>query len=226
MPVERLENSNAGTPRWGSISSPGLSRSHRRNGLKRGFSCVGDDAIARRSGQRPGQRIAGERPVRPRRTRQNPHHNWVLLVELAGLEPAASWVRSRRSPALSLVVCRDSLWWRLGVRPAFSASFRPFRLGSGQGSKVLARSPVWPSYVRPTCRPSHNPPLTTGVVPCERARDARPRQGTDGCRAGVSRTHAIAKAAGLEAQRCGRVRPCPGRAYAPPLVRRAAWRFC
>ena len=25
----------------------------------------------------------------------NPHHDWVLEVELAGLEPATSWVRSK-----------------------------------------------------------------------------------------------------------------------------------
>src|SRR5918999_6284047 len=35
-----------------------------------------------------------------------------------------------------------SLWWRLGVTPAFSASFRSFRLRSGQRNPVLARSPV------------------------------------------------------------------------------------
>src|SRR5918999_765865 len=36
-----------------------------------------------------------------------------------------------------------SLWWRLGVRLAFSASFRSFRLGSGQRSKGLADPRFW-----------------------------------------------------------------------------------
>jgi hypothetical protein len=34
VPVERLENSNAGTPRWSSISSPGLSRRYGRKRLQ------------------------------------------------------------------------------------------------------------------------------------------------------------------------------------------------
>src|SRR5215217_2902673 len=72
--------------------------------------------------------------------RENPHQNWVLRVELAGLEPATSCVRSRRSLPLSLVFCR--VFAAVEARPEtpVSASFWPFRLGSGQRNAVLARS--------------------------------------------------------------------------------------
>jgi hypothetical protein len=64
-------------------------------------------------------------------------------MELAGLEPATSWVRSRRSPALS-VACLQGFSQRRkpGPWPALSANFRPFRLGSGQRNGSLARSLV------------------------------------------------------------------------------------
>ena len=42
-----------------------------------------------------GPKTRRGRPARRLPTRGNPHHNWVLGVELAGLEPATSWVRSK-----------------------------------------------------------------------------------------------------------------------------------
>jgi hypothetical protein len=57
-----------------------------------------------------GPKIGPKNPRRSagmtRPTRPNPHQNWVLGVELAGLEPATSWVRSRRALALNLACLR------------------------------------------------------------------------------------------------------------------------
>jgi Phage integrase family len=57
--------------------------------------------FSRRSGQRPGQsrlpRVSGV-PVGFHRTRRIPMDAGTLRMELGGLEPPTSWVRSRRSP--------------------------------------------------------------------------------------------------------------------------------
>jgi hypothetical protein len=70
--VGPLENSNAGAPRWGSISSPELSRLCRRNRLKMRLLMRRERCAARKSGQRPGQRPRTDQPVQPLRQRKNP----------------------------------------------------------------------------------------------------------------------------------------------------------
>jgi hypothetical protein len=96
---------------------------------------------ARRSGQRPGQRSGAGRLSQPLAQRENPRHYRGSPMELAGLEPATSWVRSRRPPALSLACLRGFRGGRGPVRGLhFSASFGPFALGSGQRTVSLARS--------------------------------------------------------------------------------------
>src|SRR5215218_5074082 len=65
--------------------------------------------IPLRSGQRPGQNrrnaVISSRPTL-RSNDRTPAVAGVLRVELAGLEPATSWVRSRRPAALSLACLR------------------------------------------------------------------------------------------------------------------------
>jgi hypothetical protein len=65
---------------------------------------------------------------------------------------------------------------RPGLRPAISASFRPFRLGSGQRSAVLARSPAWPIHASAGRPPSSRSFVTRTPVASERIPAARPQQ--------------------------------------------------
>ena len=64
---------------------------------------------ARRSGQRPGQRSGGGRLSQPLAQRENPRHDRGSPMELAGLEPAASWVRfgrPLRANSRIVAICR------------------------------------------------------------------------------------------------------------------------
>ena len=76
-----------------------------------------------------------------------------LKMELGGLEPPASWVRFGRPAALSLLVCGDFVALATRSEHSIQVNLRPFRLGSGQRSNVLARTRLWPSYVCPTWPP-------------------------------------------------------------------------
>jgi hypothetical protein len=106
-------------------------------------------------------------PNRPRnaRTPRTPAFAGVPGVELAGLEPATSWVRSCARPELRLFAGfprrRTS-----GLTPSLSASVRPFRLGSSQRNGSLARSPICPLRLAGLADPLHTPAVTrvTGRV--------------------------------------------------------------
>jgi hypothetical protein len=73
-------------------------------------------------GPKTGPMIRRRRLSQPLANREIRAAAWVLRVELAGLEPAASWVRSRRSPALSLA-CLPG--FRGGRGPVGGPHFRP-----------------------------------------------------------------------------------------------------
>jgi hypothetical protein len=95
--------------------------------------------------------VFGARVAKPRAThrspkRENPSTCW-------GSRSGAS--RTRTGDLLGAIqACASAEFglfagfsprWRPGPRLAFSASFRPFRLGSGQRNGFLARSPVGPA---------------------------------------------------------------------------------
>jgi hypothetical protein len=156
-----------------------------------------------RSGQRPGQRFAATRRFRRRQTARN--------RSTAGILDGAS--RTRTGGLLGAIqACAStefglfagvSRWRWPGLRPALSASFRSFRLGSGQRSKVWPDLRSGPSYVRPTCRPSHNPPPTPGAG-CVRAHTGcSSAAGTDGCPAGLSSSRGRGSLARATTTGCG-----------------------
>jgi hypothetical protein len=95
------------------------------------------------SAHRPesGPKRGAAQATRPVLAHKKPLQMRDFPMELAGLEPATSWVRSRRALAL-ILACLQGLR-RGGARSEarISASFRPFRLGSGQRNGSLARSP-------------------------------------------------------------------------------------
>src|SRR5215217_2165585 len=79
------------------------------------------------------------RRSRPRQTAKNRSTAGILDMELAGLEPATSWVRSRRPPALSLACLQG---FRGGRGPAEAPRFR---LGSAHlGSDRAKERALWP----------------------------------------------------------------------------------
>jgi hypothetical protein len=63
-------------------------------------------------------------------------------MELGGLEPPTSWVRSRRALALSLACLQGFAAVEARPEARISGPLRPFRLGSGQRNVSLARSCV------------------------------------------------------------------------------------
>jgi hypothetical protein len=88
--------------KWSSISSPGLSRSPPRDPLEMGNSdtpvALINRALGPKTGPKAPRRPADVRVAKPPEAAPLQ----VLRVELAGLEPATSWVRSRRSRGVSL----------------------------------------------------------------------------------------------------------------------------
>jgi hypothetical protein len=95
VPVERLENSNAGTPRWSSISSPGLSRRYGRKRLQMVLLMTRETMrsaeIGPKTGPKNRRRAASATPP----DASKPASELGSRMALAGLEPATSWVRSK-----------------------------------------------------------------------------------------------------------------------------------
>jgi hypothetical protein len=129
----------------------------------------------RRSGQRPGQHSRGGRLSQPSAKRQNPRH-------CRGSGSGAS--RTRTGDLLGAIqACASpefgsfagiSRCWRAGLRSVISASFRSFRLGSGQRNASLARSSICPCCVSPVGAPFHRPAVRRGRGRSLRTPAARP----------------------------------------------------
>jgi hypothetical protein len=175
--VAPLANSNPGAPRRCSIR-PRTESLLRRKRVEIGLLTPRGHSAVRRSAQRPTLTRAAGCGNRPRNAEIRSAAG-ILRMELAGLEPATSWVRSRRALPLSLPCLQGlSRCWRPGLRSTISASFRPFRLGSGQGTGL------WPDL--PCAKGCDVRITTTAAGLVNRGDDARrgDRAAVDGCRQG------------------------------------------
>ena len=102
------------------------------------------------------------------RNERTPAVPGVLGVELAGLEPAASWVRSRRCAGPDFGLFAGFSWRRrTGCGPDFPG-FRSFRLGSGQ------EAPFWPD-LRVVAAVDRRRPFRPSPVSPRRRADRLPR---------------------------------------------------
>jgi hypothetical protein len=118
--------------------------------LEMGLLTQRERCAARRSGQRPGQRSGAGRLSQPLAQRENPRHYRGSPMELAGLEPATSWVRSRRALALTLGYLRG---FRGG--PAAAPDFPP--VSAHFGWDRAKEAPFWPDL-------GSSPPSTPAAV--------------------------------------------------------------
>ena len=97
--------------------------------------------------------------------RENPRRTRGSRSELAGLEPAASWVRSRRALALSLVYLRG---FRGGGGTAAAPNFRQFPLiSAGIGPKKRRFGPI-------SGRRCRRPPAAVQTISCQPSSARRP----------------------------------------------------
>jgi hypothetical protein len=102
--------------------------------------------MARRLGQKTGPALKRWSPLRRPAKRQNPRHSRDPLSGARGTRTPdlLGAIQACASPE-SALFAGFSRRRRPGLRSAFSAHFRSFRLGSGQRNGSLARSPVRPA---------------------------------------------------------------------------------
>ena len=133
--------------------------------LEMGLLTQRERCAARRSGQRPGQRSGAGRLSQPLAQRENPRHYRGSPMELAGLEPATSWVRSRRALALTLGYLRVFAVSAARLRPPI---FRQFPLiSAGIGPKKRRFGPI-------SGRRWRRPPVAVQTISCQPSSARRP----------------------------------------------------